>query len=77
MKPGDMTELKPGHALKEYFPERCVVLMAEQRIFRKEFRYLIATIEEREEDRKLTWAYEGELVPISEMRDSALRELGI
>jgi hypothetical protein len=79
MKPGDIVELKSGHGLKEYFPCRCVILDAEFRRFRRgmECRYLISTIAEREEDRNLTWAYEGELVPISEMRDSALRKLGI
>ena len=79
MKSGDIVEMKSDHGLKEYFPDRCVVLKTELRRFSigKESRYLIATIEEREEDRKLTWVYEDELVPVSERRDSALRSIAI
>jgi len=79
MKPGDIVELKADHSLKEYFPGPCVVLKTESRRFRgwMTCRCFISTLEEREGERNLTWAYDGELVPLSERRDSILRELGI
>ena len=78
MKIGDIVKFKEEHHLSELIPGLCVVGEVRKFSFGKRpNKYHIKTLNTSDGSHRMTWVEEKEIISISEIRNSKLKELGI
>lgn len=79
---GDIVMLKEGHHLSSMIQGHCIVDDIRKQLFREDtgtgFGYHIKTLSVNSDGSpSMTWVKDNEIISISKIRDSKLKELGI